>query len=40
MPRVAAASEDNFGETAKVIWLLYGAFALLDNRFCVNVQTS
>ena len=40
MPRVMAATDDNYGETAKVIWLLYGAFALLDNRFCLSVRTS
>ncbi len=40
MPRVMPATDDNYGETAKVIWLLYGAFALLDNRFCVSVRTS
>ncbi len=40
MPRVAAANEDNFGETAKVIWLLYAAFAMLDSRFGVSVRTS
>jgi hypothetical protein len=40
MPRVTAAAEDNYGETAKVVWLLYGAFAMLDNRFAVSVRTS
>jgi len=40
MPRVMPATDDNYGETAKVIWLLYGAFALLDNRFVVSCRTS
>lgn len=40
MPRVAYASDDNYGETAKVIWLLYAGFALLDSRFVVKVATS
>jgi len=40
LPRVMPATDDNYGETAKVIWLLYGAFALLDNRFCLSVRTS
>ena len=29
-PRVAAASDDNYGETAKVIWLAYLALGLAD----------
>lgn len=40
LPRVAYASEDNYGETAKVIWLLYAGFALLDNRFVLEIHTS
>lgn len=40
MPRVMPATDDNYGETAKVIWLLYGAFALLDSRFVVSCRTS
>jgi len=36
-PRVAAASDDNYGEAAKVIWLMYGAFGLADNRFVTKV---
>lgn len=40
LPRVAYAAEDNYGETAKVIWLLYAGFTLLDNRFVVKVSTS
>jgi hypothetical protein len=40
MPRVAFANEDNFGESALVVWILYAAFSLLDNRFAVSVRTS
>ena len=40
MPRVAFANEDNFGESALVVWILYAAFGLLDNRFAVSVRTS
>lgn len=35
---VAASSDDNFGQTAKVIWLAYLALALADNRFVVKVN--
>lgn len=40
MPRVAFSTDDNYGETAKVIWLMYAGFKLLDNRFVVSVRTS
>ncbi len=39
-PRVAAASDDNYGETAKVIWLAYLALGLADNRFVTRVAYS
>lgn len=38
--RVAAANDDNYGETARVIWLAYEAFGMLDNRFIVNVHSN
>jgi len=31
--RIALSSDDNYGETAKAIWLAYEGYALLDNRF-------
>jgi hypothetical protein len=34
---VKAASDDNYGETAKVIWLAYLALGLADNRFVTRV---
>lgn len=40
MPRVTFSTDDNYGEQAKVIWLTYAAFRLLDNRFCVSVRHS
>lgn len=40
LPRVMPSTSDNYGETAKVVWLLYAGFALLDNRFVVSVRTS
>lgn len=36
--QVAAASDDNYGETAKVIWLAYLALALADNRFVTKLS--
>lgn len=40
LPRVAQNTQDNYGETALVIWLVYMALGLLDNRFILNVHTS
>jgi hypothetical protein len=40
MPRVAPDSDDNYGETAKVIWLWYCGFDVLDSRFLRSVRTS
>lgn len=40
LPRVAYSSNDNYGETALLIWLMYAAFATLDSRFIVSVRTS
>lgn len=37
--RVAAANEDNYGETAKVIWLAYEAYGLLDERFLCSIRS-
>lgn len=39
-PKVWPASEDNFGQTAKVVWLSDLAFGLSDNRFVVSVRSS
>ncbi|MDP9148521.1 MAG: hypothetical protein M3O36_01055 [Myxococcota bacterium] len=40
LPRVAANTQDNYGELALLIWLLFGAFGLLDQRFGIQVHTS
>lgn len=40
MPRVATDSDDNYGETAKVIWLFYAGCEVLDSRFQRSVRTS
>lgn len=39
MPRVAPDSDDNFGETAKVIWIWYCGFDVLDSRFQRSVRS-
>jgi|GEM_PF-1300751 len=40
VPRVANHTNDNYGETAFVIWLMYAAFAMLDSRFVFRAATS
>ena len=40
LPQVRQNTQDNYGESALVIWLWYFAIALLDSRFIVNVHTS
>lgn len=40
MPRTAYNTQDNYGERALVIWLLYAGFATLDNRFIASIRTS
>ena len=40
MPRVAASSDDMYGEQAKVIWLASLGFAVLDSRFGLSLRTS
>jgi hypothetical protein len=37
-PRVAFSNDNNYGETEKVIWVSYMAFASLDNSFIYNVR--
>lgn len=37
--RVASANEDNYGETAKVIWLAYEGSALIDQRFLCSMRS-
>lgn len=34
------SSDDNYGETVKVIWRVYEGLALLDNRFIVNIHSN
>ena len=40
MPRVAFNTQDNYGETALVIWLAYLGLATLDSRFTRSIRTS
>jgi hypothetical protein len=39
-PRTALSTDDNYGETAKVIWLGDLAFGLADNRFVLSVRST
>jgi hypothetical protein len=39
-PRVAASTDDNYGETAKAIWLADLAFGITDSRFFRSVRSS
>jgi len=38
-PRVAASTDDNYGETGKVVWIADLAFQLSNNTFGVGVRT-
>lgn len=38
-PRVARSNNDNFGETDLIVWLMYSAYGLLDNRFGCVIYT-
>jgi hypothetical protein len=39
-PRVASSTDDNYAETAKVIWLADLAFGLADSRFFRSVRSA
>jgi len=38
-PRVMPSTDDNYGETVKVVWILYGGFQTLDQRFIQSIRT-
>lgn len=40
LPSVKYSTDDNYGEHAKLVWLAYAGFSLLDNRFGVQMHTS
>lgn len=39
-PRVATSTDDNFGETAKALWIAYLAFGIADARFLRSVRSA
>lgn len=39
-PRVAPSTDDNYGETVKVIWIGDLAFGCADNRFVISVRSN
>ena len=40
LPQVMPNTNDNYGETALLIWLSYLAFGVLDQRFGIQLHTS
>lgn len=40
MPRISYNTQDNYGESALLIWILYGAFGMLDSRFVRLMKSS
>lgn len=38
--RVAQSTDDNFGETPKVVWIAYEGQSLLDNRFVCGIHSN
>lgn len=39
-PHTAPSTDDNFGETAKIVWLADLAFGLADNRFVLSIRST
>jgi hypothetical protein len=39
-PHIMPSTDDNYGQTAKVIWLADLALGLADNRFAISVRSS
>lgn len=39
-PRVAPSTDDNYGETAKVVWIAYLAMGLADARYVRTIRTA
>ena len=39
-PRVEPSTDDNYGETAKIVWLADLGFGLADNTFVLSVRSS
>jgi hypothetical protein len=40
MPRPATSTQDNYGEWALLLWIMYAGFTMFDNRLGLKVQTS
>lgn len=40
LPEVMPNTQDNYGEQALIVWIMYAAFGLLDNRFGVQIHTA
>ena len=40
LPQVMPNTQDNYGETALIVWIAYLAFGVLDNRFGIQLHTS
>lgn len=40
MPRIASSTDDNYAETAKIIWMAYLAFGVADARFIRSVRSA
>lgn len=40
LPQVMPNTNDNYGETALIVWLSYLAFGVLDQRFGIQIHTS
>lgn len=39
-PHAAPSTDDNYGETAKIVWLADMAFGLADNRFSLSLRST
>ena len=40
MPRCVTSSNDNYGETVLLLWLMYAGFATFDSRFIQSVRSN
>ena len=37
--RIVPSSDDNYGETAKAMWLAYEGYAMLNQQFMVAIHS-
>ena len=40
LPQVVFSTDDNFGESAKLVWLGYAGFTIADSRFAIQIHTT